>query len=99
MSKTYYGLGRQIDNGTDRFVLNRFLNFLALAFNQRIKNDLTREKFFNLNSASPWTLSKENECYVCNKHTMTVIFYDRNFMALNEDLVRVKNKEFVQKLK
>jgi len=30
---------------------------------------------------------------------MTIIFYDRNFMALNEDLVKIKNKEFLQKLK
>ena len=30
---------------------------------------------------------------------MTMIFYDRNIMALNEDLIEIKNKEFVTKLK
>ena len=30
---------------------------------------------------------------------MTIIFYNRNFMALNEDLIEIKNTEFVSKLK
>ena len=28
-----------------------------------------------------WNLSKKSECYICEKHIMTLIFYDRNFMA------------------
>ena len=30
---------------------------------------------------------------------MTLIFYDRNFMALNEDLQEIKNREMLYKLK
>ena len=30
---------------------------------------------------------------------MTVIFYDKNPMAYNEDLIEIKDPEFIQKLK
>lgn len=58
-----------------------------------IKNDHSKNRFFN--TAQNWTLSKNNECYVCEKHTMTLVFYDRNFMALNEDLHEIKNVEML----
>ena len=30
---------------------------------------------------------------------MTIVFYNRNFMALNEGLIEIKNTEFLNKLK
>ena len=72
----------------------------GLFFNQRIKLDSNpKYRFFNLKSANAWQLSKDNECYICEKHRYTVVFYDRNFMALNEDLIEIKNQEFLRKLK
>ena len=47
-TEVYYGLGRKQDLAQDRFVLTRFLNQPGLVFNQRIKSDYTRKRFFNI---------------------------------------------------
>ena len=53
----------------DRFVVTRILNMAGLVFNQRLICDqVAKTRFFNAESMNNWTLSKNNECYVCEKH-------------------------------
>jgi hypothetical protein len=80
--------------------LTRFVNYPELIFNQRIKNDRTKHhKFFKKDVQYQWTLSKKNECYVCQKHRYTIIFYERGALAKNHGLVEILDNEFLYDLK
>ena len=72
----------------------------GLIFNQRIASDYKPSlKFFDVDTSQTWQLSKNNECYVCEKHSYTMIYYQRGILSQNSGLVEIKNKEFLAKLK
>ena len=79
--------------------MTRKLNHPELIFNQTIKNDHTKHRFFKKDAGQVWSLSMKNECYVCQKYRYTMIFYDRYMLSHNSGLIEIKDKEFVQKLK
>ena len=74
------------------------MNRSGLIFNQRIASDYSNHKFFNTHS-SLWQLSKNNDCYICEKYCYSMIFYQRGILAVNSDLVEIKDSEFLLKLK
>ena len=68
--QVHNGLGRD-DNMNlkfDRFVMTRKVNHPELIFNQSLKYDKTKYRFFKKDAAQQWKLSRNNECYVCQKY-------------------------------
>ena len=82
----------------DNFVLTRRLNHPELVFNQRISLDSTKERFFKVDSNQAWTLSQKDECYICEKHHYTVIFYERANNC-NQGLIEITDQIFLDQLK
>jgi hypothetical protein len=84
------GLGRLDDNETDQFVITRIVNYPELIFNQRIKNDIQgKNNFFEKDAGMKWQLEKGSDCYVCQKHRYTIIFYEKGILSNNPGLVEV----------
>ena len=52
-------------------VLTRKVNEPDLIFNQYPYKDL----YFEQDAGEQWVLSEKSECFVCDKHKLTVIFY------------------------
>jgi len=58
-------------------VLTRKLNHPELIFIQRMSKDSTKDRFFKQDANECWILSSQNDCYMCEKHHYTCIFYER----------------------
>ena len=96
------GTGRLDDNIFDRFVLTRKLNHPELLFNQNTKYDQGKNakyRFFKPDAQKDWKLSAQNECYLCNKHQYTLIFYDKNCLYRNKGLTEIKDKVLLKQIK
>jgi len=85
----------------DNLVLTRKLNHPELIFNQRIYKDSTKDRFFKVDANQSWALSHQDECYICEKHHYTVIFYERSQRAsnANKGLTEIKDPAFLKELK
>jgi len=68
----------------DRFVMTRVLNRPELVFNQTTKCDANpKTRWFRKDAMSRWKLSLRDECYICDRHPYTQIFYERGVLANN----------------
>jgi len=76
-------------------VLTRRLNHPELIFNQRVSIDDTKDRFFKVDANQYWTLSRQDECYICDKHHYAVIFYERSENS-NKGLIEIKDTEFLE---
>ena len=94
------GLGKSSDGGSDHFVLTRKVNHPELIFNQDPNKDrYAATRFFEIDSAECWVLSQTNECYVCDRHTYGLIFFEKGVLADNADMQEVKDEALLKKLK
>jgi len=57
----------------DNFCLFRKINQPELVFN------LNRDKdaYFEIDSANYWQFTQSNECFICDKQSLTIIVYDQ----------------------
>ena len=65
------GTGRIKNSLVDQVVLTRQINEPDLIFNQC----RTKDAYFELDACENWQLSTKAECFVCQKHRFTIIFY------------------------
>jgi len=80
--------------------LTRKVNHPELIFNQDTNKDkYASTRFFEIDSAECWVLSQTNECYVCDRHPYTLIFFEKGVLADNADMQEVKDPEVLKKLK
>lgn len=57
-SQVSQGIGKLDDNEVDHLVISRIVNYPELIFNQRIKNDTSKQfKFFQKDAGMKWALS------------------------------------------
>ena len=85
LTQTCQGASRGANtNHHDEIILNRKINHPELSFNQFSEKDL----YFEEDSAEQWQLS--NNCFICEKHRYTVIFYDKT--GYNSELNLVSSK-------
>ena len=81
-------------------MISRILNHPELCFNQRLLNDLERDKRFFLPDAEmSWKMSVRNECFICDKYQYGLIFYQRGNLAVNPELNRVNDEEILAQLR
>lgn len=78
-------------NQVDTFVLNRKVNHPELIFNQNKREDL----FFEQDASETWKLLENGNCYQCQKHRYTMIFYEQEKDAPNDDLIEIKDKKVI----
>ena len=83
----------------DNFVLTRRLNHPELIYNQRLSRDSTKDRFFKVDANQAWALSHKDECYMCEKHHYTCIFYERGTKTLNNGLIEIKDLVFLDLLR
>ena len=79
-------------------MLTRRLNHPELIFNQRISLDKTNKRFFKVDANEAWALSPKDECYICEKHHYSVIFYERSKTS-NKGLFQINDPVFLDQLK
>ena len=82
----------------DTVILTRKINNPELVFN---KNP-NKHKYFRVNAGEEWKLNNtsKGECFMCDCHKYTVIFFNKGVLASNNpDLDEIKDKEFVALLK
>jgi len=60
-------------------------------FNQNLNKDL----YFEHDSCQKWTLSRNNDCYYCEKYTYVAIMYEQSATAANEGLIEIKDEYFL----
>ena len=84
-------------NQGDNLVLTRKLNHPELIYNQRVSEDVSLGNLFKVDANECWTLSPTDECFVCEKHLYTMIFYDRH--KKNSGLVEIKDMALLDLLK
>jgi len=82
----------------DIFILSRKLNHPELLFNQIPVRDSTKHRFFKVDAGQSWTLSSKDECYICEKHHYTVLFYERS-KNCNKGLIEIKDSILLGELK
>lgn len=82
-------------NQVDTFVLNRKVNHPELIFNQNKREDL----FFEQDASETWKLLENGNCYQCQKHRYTMIFYEQEKDAPNDDLIEIKDKKVIQEVR
>ena len=82
-------------------MLTRKLNQPELIWNQDPKLDaFQKSRFFNVDAAAAWKVSKNSECYICDGHKYTVIFFQQGqFTKFNDDLYEVKNESLLKDFK
>jgi hypothetical protein len=80
---TSAGATRHSDSVVDSLVITRIINRLELVFGH------DRTKF--------WKLSKQSECFVCDQHKYTVIFYDK--ISENEGFVKISDEAAINSIK
>lgn len=95
MTAAHQGIGRMDDNTIDQFVVTRKVNYTELIFNQKIKNDKTKFKYFQKDHSLLWTLSKKNECFICEKYKYTMVFFEKGIMGKNPELTEINDEEFL----
>lgn len=71
-AQTQQGIGKTETNLIDPFVVTRKVNAPELIFNQFKHKDC----YFDQDSAENWMLSQKNECFICQKHKYTCVFYE-----------------------
>ena len=100
-SKKKTGIGRNDDSLLDQFVLTRKVNHPELIWNQNPQNDSTPDKqYFESYASKNWILSQKNECFMCDGHKYTVIFYKSGLLTQqNQGLYEVKDNEMLEFLK
>lgn len=79
--------------------MTRKVNHPELIFNQSLKYDNTKYRFFKKDASQQWKLSRNNECYVCNKYTYTIIFYEKSILYPNKGLTEIKDSETLNIIK
>lgn len=98
-SKGAGGVGREGSSCLDYFVVTRVLNHPELTFNQRPQHDKdTNIRFFEKDAMQFWQMSARNECYICQRHMYTQIFYQRGILAQNKGLTEVTDPAIVEEL-
>ena len=70
----------------DAFVVTRKLNHPELIFSQ----DPTRDSFFEQNESEEWQVSLTGDCYVCDKHKYTMIFFNQD--GAQNDLTEITDE-------
>ena len=94
------GVGRMQDSQFDQLVITRIVNYPELVYNQRCYNDSKpKNRFFVKDGMQKWSLSKGNDCILCDKHKLTMIFYERGEDAKNSDLIEINDPVFLNELK
>lgn len=92
LTQTRLGAGRGSNsNHHDEMILNRKINHPELLFNQFSEKDL----YFEEDSSEQWQLS--NNCFICEKHRYTLIFYDKN--SYNSELNLVTDQAKLRTMK
>lgn len=89
-TQTHHGVGRKEKTVLDHFILTRKVNHPELLFNQSPH----RDGYFE-DQVLEWELS--NECFVCEKHRYTLIFYQKN--DPNEGIKEITKTSEVQAIK
>ena len=101
----YGGIGRaKCENQSDVFILSRACTYPELIFNQDYRKDKfasnSTERCFDIHNAFKWNFhSKDDGCYICQKHTYTVIFFDQDNLENNKDLVEINDHTSLQKIR
>lgn len=85
---------------TDRFVLTRKINNPELVFNaDPYKDKIPALRYFQQDAGEYWRLSAGGECFMCDGHKYTVIFFKRGEQPnSNSGLFEVRDQSFVARL-
>ena len=75
-------MGKNTDGLVDQFVLTRKVNHPELIWNQDPQNDhSSKKRYFEVDAAENWQLSMKNECFMCDGHKYTAIFFKRGILS------------------
>ena len=82
-------------------MITRKCNNPELIWNQNPQNDTIPDKQYFVNNASKqWELSQKNECFICEGHKYTVIFFKQGlYTQQNQGLYEVKDDEILEFLR
>lgn len=99
-SKIHHGFGKSKGDYSDAFVMSRILNHPELIFmnNPQFLNG-KQDQFFDKDEMSRWQLSKQNECFMCDRHKYVNIFYERGILSGNKGLTEIYDEEILGQLK
>lgn len=85
------GVARTQTSINDKFILTRMINRPELIFNHGQGPAFAQQN-------DTWNLV--DECFICSQHRYTMIFFNKGVLdSTNPDLVEIKDKAFVAKLK
>lgn len=84
----------------DLLVMTRVVTKPELVFNQNYTYDhVEAERYFKKAASSQWTLSVRDECYMCQRHRYTLIFYERSCLGKNAYLTEITDDDTIKTLK
>ena len=91
------GIGRIGNSSGDQFVVTRKLQHSELMYN----NCRHKDAYWQVGAEERWQLSyrhkTSNECYVCQKHKLVMIFLDD--AEANQDLVEIKDASIINQVR
>lgn len=86
----------------DHFILTRKINNAELIFNQDPHKDhLKHCRYFEVEAAECWRLSRSNECFMCDGYKYTAIFFKKGILSTynSKELDEITDSTIVARLK
>lgn len=76
------------------------MNRPELIFNQdQNLDDNLRTRYFVKDAMTEWKVSLRDECFCCDRHTYTMIFFERGLLAQNRDLTEITDEAVLKELR
>ena len=101
-AKLHGGIGKMSGGLADHFVVTRKINSPELIWNQDQRKDHDKKtRYFEARAAESWQLSQRNECFMCDGHKYTAIFFEAGNMTdcNSKELLEVKDQKILERLK